>query len=293
MILWVIRSAWIVLPVTSGDTIEAAISDWTGPSRSVAAGLLFASWAIGLLSLLSPRPRAFTALRIVAPALAVFTCAAALQASRPVDYLIAALAVATCIATLSNTVADGCIDAASYGNERRHPLRLPPQFSLVVVPATVVIVISGISTGPMLLANNRALFGAIATVIGLPVAWVGIRSLVSLERRFVVLVPAGIVVSDALTLCDPVLFPTEHVIHIIRSTAIPTAQADAQDGVVDVRLGISGGLEVKMDEPGPFPCRAGRRQTRTINADRLLFAPLRPTIVLDGWTSRARTRHSH
>jgi hypothetical protein len=288
MILWLARGAWVVLPVTAGDAIDDAIRDWHSAPRVVAADLLFTAWTLGLISLFTPRPRSFTVLRITAPALACSTTAAAIAVQRPLAVMAALHAMVVVGVALSASVADVCIDGASYGNERRHPLRLPPQFAGFVVPATVIIVLAGIATGPLLLADEQWLVGAMATAAGLPLAFAGARSLIALERRFVVLVPAGLVVSDSLTLCDPVLFPREHVVRLGTTNDPSRGIPDARPGILDLRLGAGGAIELVADEPAPIPCRAGRRDTKTVEAARVLCAPLRPRFVVDEWNARGR-----
>jgi hypothetical protein len=288
MILWLARGAWIVLPVTSGDAIDDAIDGWATAPRVLAACLLFAAWTIGTIGLFTPRPRSFTILRVAAPTLALTTYAATI-AQRDAFSLVAALhATVAAIVALSASVADTCVDGVSYGNERRHPLRLPPQFRAIFVPVTVVAVIGAASAGPLLLADRRWLVGAVATIAGIPLLFAGLRSLAALERRFVVLVPAGIVVSDSLTLCDPVLFPRDHVVRLGDSADASRGTPDAMPGVLDLRLGARPAIELITDEPAPIPCRAGRTETKTVTADRVLCSPLRPGFVIEEWNRRGQ-----
>ncbi len=99
--------------------------------------------------------------------------------------------------------------------------------------------------------------------MGLPAATIAARALHGLTARFVVLVPAGIVVLDRLTLADPVLFTREHVRGI---RALPTARAPRD--VLDLRLGATaGGMSLTLDEDADLMRAArGRRggaMTRT------------------------------
>ena len=84
----------------------------------------------------------------------------------------------------------------------------------------------------------------------------------SLSRRWAVLVPAGFVVVDPLTLADPVLFLREHVRHLA-----PEPPAAAPDGVLDLRLGAgAGSVSVRFDEADradPRLAGAPRRRPRS------------------------------
>lgn len=292
MKVWIARGAWIVLPVTAGTTVDDALQRWNGAPRVVALMLVSVLWTAGALALFTPRPRSFTVLRVVAPGAALATAIAGgvrFDDAAGFDGFAALSmthALATAIAVLGADVAAGCTDGASYGNERRLPLRLPPQFRAVVVPATVLVVL-GVGAGvPLLFAAERWWAGAGVAVVGLPSAALAARALAGLERRFVVLVPAGIVVSDALTLVDPVLFPRDHVVGIAPTDRAP-GLPDASPGILDLRLGASGALELVTDEPAPIPCRDGRHRTKTVRANRVIWSPLRPAAVLDEWRRRA------
>ena len=99
------------------------------------------------------------------------------------------------------------------------------------------------------------------------------RSLESLSRRWAVLVPAGFVVVDPLTLADPVLFLREHVREVAPEPP-PAAPAD----VLDLRLGAgAGSVSARLRRgrstwSGP---RRGRRGGETVETEAILFAVAR------------------
>jgi hypothetical protein len=289
---WAGRLLWIALPLSLGSAIDGATSEWPGATRTGVVVFVSGAWVLGVIALFAPRPRSFTVLRVVAP----FAMLAAIGSLRVESTRMAwsALAHAATVVffVLGGEVADRCADGASYGNERRHPLRLPPQFALFFVPVAVAVAIVGSILGPWQLADRHWGSGAIATALGVPAAAFALRALVSLERRFVVFVPAGFVISDSIVLVDPVLFPREHVVRLAmiddRSAGLP----DARAGVLDLRLATPGAVELVVDEPAPIPCRRGRAASRTVDADRVLFAPLRPSFVVDEWQRRSRTSRS-
>jgi hypothetical protein len=168
------------------------------------------------------------------------------------------------------------------------PLRIPPPFALLVVPGSVVVVTAGLSVGPLLLGDGRWAIGAVVTALGIPIALAALRSLISLERRFVVLVPAGVVVSDSLVLVDPVLIPREHVV-AMRETEDPMRGVPTQRaGELDLRFGLRHGIEILTDAPAPIPCRDGRRDSRTVDVQRILCAPVSPAVILEEWRRRGR-----
>ncbi len=285
---WVTRALWIALPLTLGGALEEATADWGFASRAVVVGIAAVAWALGIVALFAPRPRSFTVLRVVAP-MALSNGIGSVRAEpSSASWIAVAHAALAAVAVLSASVADRCADGASYGNERRHPLRLPPLFSMFFVPVAVAATIVGLTAGPWMLADARWTGGAIATLFGVAAALIALRSLVSLERRFVVFVPAGLVVSDSIVLVDPVLFPREHVVRMAPTDQPATGLPDARPGTLDLRLGTPGAVELVVDEAAPIPCRDGRSSSRTVTADTLLFAPLRPKFVLGEWQRRHR-----
>jgi hypothetical protein len=94
----------------------------------------------------------------------------------------------------------------------------------------------------------------LAVVAGCVVVPLGARALHALSRRWIVLVPAGVVVADPLTLADPTLFLREHV-RILRAVHARVAPTPA---VVDLRLGASwGSMLITLDDEADL-VRAGR-----------------------------------
>ena len=73
---------------------------------------------------------------------------------------------------------------------------------------------AGVVAPVLLLADGRIVLGVAALLVGAGLVYLLSRSLDSLSRRWAVLVPAGFVVVDPLTLADPVLFLREHVRHV-------------------------------------------------------------------------------
>ncbi len=282
-------AVWVLLPASMGSALDALLDGWSRPPATVAVVFAFAGWFAGLLALSIPRPRAFTALRIVAPTATAIGIAGLVRAD-PVNALHVVAAAHGLLAvwvTLSADVAVRSTDGASYGNEQRVPLQLPPQFAFVLVPGAVAFTSAGLVAGPTLLADRRWVVGAVVTVVGFVAAAVALRSLVGLERRFVVLVPAGLVISDSLVLVDPILFTREHVRSIHPDDTTPPGVPRHQPGALDLRLGARRALALVADEPALIPCRNGREGIDAVSAARVLFAPLRREELLAVWNSRA------
>ena len=104
---------------------------------------------------------------------------------------------------------------------------------------------------------------------------VGVRALHGLSRRWVVFVPAGLVLHDLHALVDPVLFPRTSVRRLgPASTADPgTHDLTHRSLGLVLELELVEATEIAPRRPDP-PRRGGERH-------RLLFAPTRPGALLN------------
>ena len=268
--LWCARLTWALLPVSAGSALGDALEGWSTSPARVAAVLLWTAWTVGLIALLAPRPWGLTALRVVAPA----AVAAALLAVASTSAAAAAFAVASCalaaVLALSSPIAQAAANSAAYGDEVRYPLRTPLSLFFGPVPLAVVLVAVGVSAGPLLLADGRYVIGAIVTAAGFAVAAALARSVHALARRWLVLVPAGIVIVDPLTLVDPVLMRREQI-KSVRRTPTDTAVAP-----LDLRLGTPGGtIVLSLHEPLSFARRRGRHDAELHDAETVMISTVR------------------
>jgi hypothetical protein len=165
--------------------------------------------------------------------------------------------------------AETSANGSSYSSEHRYPLRVPPGLYLGPLPAARVVVVAGIGTGPLLLATHRFLFGVVALVVGLPLAALATGALHRLSRRWLVLVPAGLVVVDPMSLADNVLFPREHL-HALRAFGADEATGDA----LDLRMGAALGSVLLVFDEGAELTRAPRprRPRDTVHVGSLTVA---------------------
>jgi hypothetical protein len=273
--LWFLRIAWITLPLSAGPAASAAPNDWSDAPRVVAEVLLWLAWGAGLLATLAPRPQALTALRAIAPAFLVFAIAAAFAGRASTVATVAALIATAVTAALASghDIAVAAVNAHAYGDEQRVPLRVPPALFLAPLPLARALVVGGVIAAPLLLADGRTVLGLVALVVGVPLVAVLVRALHGLSRRFAVLVPAGFVVVDPMTLTDPVLFVRER----ITGMQAVDAGAASRPPVLDLRLGATmGSVALTFDEPAEI-VRAGRarKPAETVRAEGILIAVVR------------------
>jgi hypothetical protein len=271
MRIWLLRAAWVTLPITAGPALSAGLHHWSDGARIVAAVLCWTAWGAGLLATFAPRPAALTALRAIAPAALVVAVVAALSGQASALASVGAVAATLIAAVLAadTEIAIAAANAVAYGDERRYPLRIPPALFLGPLPAARLLAVGGASVGPLLLADGRVFWGCVALVLGVPVAALAVRALHGLSRRWLVLVPAGVVVVDPMALADNVLFPREHV------RALQALSADEPPGdALDLRLGaMLGSVLLRFDEPAELTRAVrARRGGDTVDAPGLVIA---------------------
>lgn len=281
--VWAFRGAWVLLAVAAGPAFADALDDASRPVQLVAAVGLWGGWAAVLAAALVPRAATLTILRLAAPAplAAGIVAAVAGTGTAGVDDAVAiAAGIAVAAAALLPATADAFVDGSSYGNEQRYALRSPPALLLGPAPVAWLLAVAVPAVAALLLAAQAWAVGAALAVVGAAGVCLGVPALHRLSRRWLVFVPAGLVVHDHLTLADPVLFrrPT------IRRLGPAPADA-AEGGAHDLTLGAGGlAVELAVTEPVDVGLAGGggrqRREVIPVRADRWLVTPLRPGAVL-------------
>lgn len=289
MRIWLLRVGWVTLPITAGPALSTGLNDWADGPRTMAAVLCWAAWGVGLLGTLAPRPLALTALRAVAPAAVIVAVLIAVGGTASTLARVGAIAATLITAALAadTEIAVAAANSVAYGDERRYPLRTPPALFLGPLPAARLLAVGGAAAGPLLLADGRVLWGVVALVLGLPVAALAARALHGLSRRWLVLVPAGVVVVDSMALADNVLFPREHV-RALRAFSSDEPPGDA----LDLRLGATlGSVLLRFDEPAELTRAVrARRGGDTVDAPGLVVAVARRAEVLADAARRRTAR---
>ena len=247
-------------------------------------------WGVVLLASFAPRPIGLTVLRVAAPVTVVLALIAAPAAGLLKGLLaVAGTAVAAGLA-FTPAVGYRFVNGGAYGEERRYPLRVPPALLIGPIPLAVALIAAGVLAAPLLLADGRYVPGLIALAAAVPVLRTASRSLYALSQRWAVLVPAGIVLKDPLTLVDPVLFPRERIASL-RPLPFPTAPAE---DILDLRLGaVAGSLVLELTDEAPIYRTQGRvRGGEAVKARRLAFSPRQPDTLLAEAATRKKPRGS-
>lgn len=276
MIVWALRATWALLPVVAGPALDAALTGRSRPVQLTASIGLWLAWAVGLVTTLVPTAVALTAIRLLAPGAlgaAAWAWVAGASSGR------SALAVAG--ACVAGVLASGAevgrvfVQGSAYGDEARFPLR-PPVWLLAVLPVLWAVTAAGVVAGPMLLAAHQWIAGAVAIAAGWPVAVFLARRLHRLSRRWVVVVPAGIVVHDDMALAETLLLRRPQV----RLVTLAPAGTEATDLTVGA-VGMA--VEIDLTEAVALAPARDRLQARPrpVPTVALLVSPSRPGAVLE------------
>jgi hypothetical protein len=262
--------AWLTLPATTGTALGRALDDRSGRVSVVVAGLAWLVWAGVLLAMLVPRPVGLVALRVAAVAAVGATVWAVVDSGSAAGAGWVVLASVPALLAYLPATGERFVNGAAYGDERRFLLRPPAAVLLGPILLTGAVVIAGVVGGPVLLAAGWWVVGGLALVVGLPAAWVATRALVRLTERWVVLVPAGLVVKDHTALVEPMLFRREDIARF--------GPAPAGSTSTDLTAG-SWGLALELQLLVPYQVSqvtadSGQPHARELQA--VLVTPTRP-----------------
>jgi hypothetical protein len=281
---WPVRATWALLPVTVGPALGDGLAEHCSAVARTGSVVAWIVWAGGLLAVAVPRTVSLTAVRLGAPTvLAVAVWAATRDGRGAVDVLAVSWSALLVIAALAPTTGDAFANGSAYGDERRMLLRAPTPLLLGPVPLAWAATVVAPVLGPVLLAARAWVAGGLVVVVGGAMSAVGARALHGLARRWVVFVPAGIVLHDLLAMVDAVFFPRASIVRLG-----PVRAGDAPEDLIDLTLGAVGlPLQLDLLEPRDVAPRRGRTAVEPVLVGHLRFTPTRPGALL----TEASRRH--
>jgi hypothetical protein len=268
---------WGALPLTLGPALGEALDEHSLPVARTASTLAWLTWTAVLLAIVVARTPSLTIVRIAAPAALVVAAWAAIAGDQgALDALAAAWGAAVVIAAFSPLTGEHIVNGSSYGDERRMPLRLPAPLLLGPVPFAWAATTGLPVAGALLLAAKQWVAGGVLLAAAVPIVRVAARALHGLARRWVVFVPAGLVLHDHQAMVDPVLFPRRTIANLG-----PALVGAHEEDVLDLTAGALGlALQLDLGEPLTVaPRRAGGR-VEAIPVEHVRFTPTRPGAVL-------------
>ncbi len=272
---WITRALWLTLPLTLGDLLAGALDGRSDAVVVTGAVLSWGLWTATLLASLVLLPLTLLALRVMVPLALVAGVLAAIDTAPDLLGWIGLVSAAIALVTaMSADVGIDFVNGASYGDERRFPLRPPAALLLGPVPLVWASMALPLPAAALALAARQWGLGAVVGLLGAAALVWGTRVLSRLTARWCVFVPAGITIVDDMALVDPVLLRAEHVVRL-GPAPVDTTATDLSVGATGLILQVDLSVPVAVV---PVVRRGGVTEATEVGS--LLFAPSRPGALL-------------
>lgn len=269
--LWMLRCTGAALAVVMALAISSATDGRSGAADTVATIVWGVTVAVVALALVVPAPLSLAIVRMLIPATVPAAVAAvAYGANAPWGLTAIVLAVLATAIVLSAEAGEAMVQAAAYGAERRLPLRTPAALLVAIVVSWIVW--CGLAmAGTLTLAASEWLLGAALTLAAVALGHLIVRRNQRLAMRWLVVVPAGLVVHDQLVLAETLMVPHSNV----RGAQLALADTAAAD-----LTGPAAGhaLEVTVGEMvlAVLAATTQHPKGRALHVQSFLVAPSRP-----------------
>jgi hypothetical protein len=223
VLVWGARLLWAGLALLLAPAIGQALDDQSRAVQVTGTVGAWAVWFVALVALLLPNAVSLTIVRMITPGAVLVALAAGMAGATVTAFALglASSAVVTLL-TFSGEVGQRFVQGSAYGDEARFPLRPPGPLLLGPIPLLWLLTAVAVMAGPLLLAARAWLLGVAVTVLATGLCFLAGTRLHRLARRWLVLVPAGLVLHDELVLAETVMLPRRSI------DAIQLAPADTE-----------------------------------------------------------------
>ena len=279
---WLLRVVWVLQPLAFVPLLDDATATQSPAGRVIVSVAAWATWAVVLLATFLPTTVSLTVGRLLAAVGPFAVLVASVGGSAPGWKVGVSLGASTlgALVWFSGETGIALAQGSAYGAEERFPLK-PPVPSMA--PAVVSWLVLAASTlfAVVFLANERWVVGIALLVLAGTGGWFVGPRFHQLSRRWIVVVPAGIVVHDPLLLVENQLFrvPSLRAVHL----------APAGTEAADLTGGTAGlAVEIVLREADTVVKVGGPDQPRgvAIHVLSVLVAPTRPGRVLSAAAAR-------
>jgi hypothetical protein len=268
---------WIAVAVVVGAGLDTLRTDdgplvGTGPALEIV-------WIAAALALAIPSAISLTLARALTPLAPIVAVAIALERTDATTVGGIALSLVATLAVWSSPIGSHHLQAGAYGAERRFPLRPPTGYVVASALAWCLTVGLGIVAARAEATTTTAITGVLAIVLALASAPRWHR----LSRRWLVLVPTGIVVHDPLVLAETLM---------LRRSEVATLAIATDNSPADLTGGVTGPtLELATVDSVTAVLATGPRRPggQAIHLNAARVAPTRPGAVLRAWSQRRAT----
>jgi hypothetical protein len=273
--LWGPRTLWIAVGAGGAWSIGDALE---GRSAAVRMSVMIGAWlvwGVGVVALVVPSTLGLTVMRMVS----ALSCGAAVLSWMAGASPIPAAAFLAC-SLIGGFLAGGagfgqqCVQGSAYGDEQRFLLRPPAAFLPPIAVAGLAWVVAMLGA-PLLLASGRWIVGTVVALVAALLTVVLLPRFNALARRWLVFVPAGVVVHDPVVLGETLMVPRAELAGIdlaLAGTEAADFTGPAAGHAVEIRLRSMGNALLA-------PTKATPRGT-ALHVQSFIIAPTRPGLVL-------------
>lgn len=256
---------------SGGRALDGALAGASSGRHDTVLALAGVGWLAGVIALAVPAVVSLTAARTIVPAATPVATVTWIGGADATDgALFLAIAVMAGLVVLSAELGRVFVQASAYGDEERHVLRAPTAYLAAAVLAWCVVAAGAIAGGALLAASRWVVGAPVAAVALASGAWAWPRWH-RLTRRWLVVVPVGVVVHDHLVLGETLMIRRQE----LRSLRLAPAGTEAAD-----LTGPAAGhaIEILTHEPvtAIFASTPHEPRGRTIHLTGCLVAPTRP-----------------
>lgn len=271
-----LRIVWAALGVVGPMLSDSVLGNRSDQVKWAITGWTSAIWFVVLVAMLVPSVITLTIVRLAVPVAPIAATAGLVAGADVAAGVIAAvLAMFAAAVAMSADVGQQFIQSSAYGHEQRFPLRPPGVLLLGPIQVLWALAIGPLLAGPPLVAAGHRIVGGLATIAGLGLLWGLAPRFHELGRRWLVFVPAGLVVHDHVPLAETVMVSAGDV------ELVNLAPADTS--ALDLTANALGpAVEISIHHPAAIARKGTARgaSSETTTADRLLVSPSRPGRVV-------------
>lgn len=272
---WGPRITWAAVAVAGAWSIGDALDGRSAALRTTVAIGAWLLWGIGVVALVVPSTLGLTVLRM----LSALTCGIAgvswIGGASPTSGAIfLACSVLSALLIGGADFGQRCAQASAYGDEHRFMLR-PPAAFIPPVALVGLVWIAVVLAAPLLLASGRWALGSIAAVAAALLTWLLVPRFNALSGRWLVFVPAGLVLHDLVVLGETLMVPQADIEAI--ELALASTEAADLTGPASghaVEIGMRSMVTALL-----APTKAAPRGT-ALHVRSFIVAPTRPGLVL-------------
>lgn len=266
-----------------GAEVGGLLDDRSDAVQITGTALAWAVWGVVVIASYISHPITLTVLRIGTPVVAGFMIFVAVtQGFSGSHFVSAAVSVAVLLLSFSAEIGGIYVQASAYGDEKRFALRPPVVLVAPILLSTMVANLSIIALPLLVAARNWAV--AAVALVGL---YLSVRYLLPrihlLSRRWLVFVPAGVVVHDEIVLSINLMIKKRDLIQIqLARDNSAAADLSALTWGVPLEFSLNKPQDVALSSIGAKHLNS----VSAIHATSIIIAPSRPGAVLTAYKTK-------